>query len=237
MAGLVKRGLLAKKRAAVTGRRPLSRPRRIPPDRFCAPIIAKHPGHLPEALLCAGNCAELGPILRGEKDAVQVLFSGTGAELLDQFYGDGLFTSHWLGGHRRRGAGGRAPSAGRSRPAHPRNRRRHRRPGRAGAAAARARPALLHVHRCLRGILPRRAAKAGRVPGGGVQDFRSRKTGHRAGARRGIVRLHHRHQRAARGQRCARRACAICTICSRRAAASSSWTRRRRSSGPRRSSA
>ena len=50
----------------------------------------QNPGHLPEGLLCAGNCAELGPILRGEKDAVQVLFSGAGAELLDQFYGDGL---------------------------------------------------------------------------------------------------------------------------------------------------
>jgi acyl transferase domain-containing protein/acyl carrier protein len=59
-------------------------------------FIEKHPGQLPEALLCEGNCAELGAILRGEKDAVQVLFSGAGAELLDQFYGDGLFTSHWL---------------------------------------------------------------------------------------------------------------------------------------------
>jgi signal transduction histidine kinase len=48
-------------------------------------FVAKHSGHLPEALLCAGSCAELGPILRGEKDAVQVLFSGAGAELLDQF--------------------------------------------------------------------------------------------------------------------------------------------------------
>ena len=53
-------------------------------------------GHLPEGLLCVGNCAELGAILRGEKDAVQVLFAGAGAELLDQFYGDGLLTSHWL---------------------------------------------------------------------------------------------------------------------------------------------
>jgi acyl transferase domain-containing protein/NADPH:quinone reductase-like Zn-dependent oxidoreductase/SAM-dependent methyltransferase/acyl carrier protein len=59
-------------------------------------FIAEHPGHLPEAQLVAGNCAELGPILRGEKDAVQVLFAGAGAELLDQFYGDGLLTSHWL---------------------------------------------------------------------------------------------------------------------------------------------
>ncbi|MEO8353849.1 MAG: polyketide synthase dehydratase domain-containing protein, partial [Chthoniobacteraceae bacterium] len=56
----------------------------------------RHPSHLPEGLLCEGSCAELGPILRGEKDAVQVLFSGIGAELLDQFYGDGHFTSHWL---------------------------------------------------------------------------------------------------------------------------------------------
>jgi len=59
-------------------------------------FIANHPGHLPEALLVAGNCAELGPILRGEKDAVQVLFAGVGAELLDQFYGDSLYTSQWL---------------------------------------------------------------------------------------------------------------------------------------------
>jgi acyl transferase domain-containing protein/NADPH:quinone reductase-like Zn-dependent oxidoreductase/NAD(P)-dependent dehydrogenase (short-subunit alcohol dehydrogenase family)/SAM-dependent methyltransferase/acyl carrier protein len=59
--------------------------------------IEKHPGHLPEALLCEANCAELGVILRGEKDAVQVLFSGIGTDLLEQFYGDGLFTSQWLG--------------------------------------------------------------------------------------------------------------------------------------------
>ena len=59
----------------------------------------------------------------------------------------------------------------------------------------------------------------------------------RAGLRARILRLHHRHQRAPRGGRCARRAAAICTNCSRRAAASSSWMWPRRSSGPRRSSA
>jgi len=59
-------------------------------------FIFSHSGHLAEGLLCAANCAELGPILRGEKDAVQVLFAGTGADLLDQFYGEGLYTSHWL---------------------------------------------------------------------------------------------------------------------------------------------
>jgi NADPH:quinone reductase-like Zn-dependent oxidoreductase/SAM-dependent methyltransferase/acyl carrier protein len=95
MDGLVRHGLLRKKE---TGFEPA-------PDfaeaagsagKVLRNYIEKHPGHLPEALLCEGNCAELGSILRGEKDAVQVLFSGIGAELLDQFYGDGLFTSHWL---------------------------------------------------------------------------------------------------------------------------------------------
>lgn len=59
-------------------------------------FIAAHPGHLPEALLVATTGAEFGAIIRGEKDAVQVLFSGPGAELLDHFYGDGLFASHWM---------------------------------------------------------------------------------------------------------------------------------------------
>ncbi|MDZ4405947.1 SDR family NAD(P)-dependent oxidoreductase [Prosthecobacter sp.] len=58
--------------------------------------VAMHPGHLPDALLGEVASAELGPILRGEKDAVKMLFTGGGAELLDQFYGDGLFTSPWL---------------------------------------------------------------------------------------------------------------------------------------------
>ncbi|HSI65468.1 MAG TPA: beta-ketoacyl synthase N-terminal-like domain-containing protein, partial [Candidatus Saccharimonadia bacterium] len=58
--------------------------------------IEQHPGHLSEGLVCASTCGELGPILRGEKEAVQVLFSGSGADLLDQFYGDGLYTSQWL---------------------------------------------------------------------------------------------------------------------------------------------
>ena len=167
-------------------------------------FVAQHSGHLPEALLCAGNCAELGPILRGEKDAVQVLFSGAGAELLDQFYGDGLYTSHWLAAigaavqeaarHLPEGRGLRILEIGGGTGWL----------GGAGAAAAGARPALLHVHRRLGGLLSRRAAKAGRVPRSRVQDFRSRKTGHRSGSRRRIVRLHHRHQCAARGERCPR---------------------------------
>jgi SAM-dependent methyltransferase len=59
-------------------------------------FLSKYSGHLSEGLLCAATCAELGPILRGEKDALQVLFAGTSAELLEQFYGEGLYTSHWL---------------------------------------------------------------------------------------------------------------------------------------------
>jgi acyl transferase domain-containing protein/NADPH:quinone reductase-like Zn-dependent oxidoreductase/SAM-dependent methyltransferase len=59
-------------------------------------FIQQNPGHLPEALLVTSTCTELGLILRGEKDAIQVLFAGAGAELLEQFYGDGLLTSHWL---------------------------------------------------------------------------------------------------------------------------------------------
>src|SRR6202008_3767570 len=35
-------------------------------------FISDHSGHLPEALLCAATCSDLGPILRGEKDAVQI---------------------------------------------------------------------------------------------------------------------------------------------------------------------
>jgi acyl transferase domain-containing protein/NADPH:quinone reductase-like Zn-dependent oxidoreductase/SAM-dependent methyltransferase/acyl carrier protein len=58
--------------------------------------LAAYPGHLPDVLLSEAVSAELGPILRGEKDAVQVLFTGGGAEHLDQFYGDGQFTSPWL---------------------------------------------------------------------------------------------------------------------------------------------
>jgi acyl transferase domain-containing protein/acyl carrier protein len=61
-------------------------------------FIEKYPGHLPEALLCASTGAEFGPIIRGEKDAVQVLFTGANTDLLDHFYGDGLFSSHWMTG-------------------------------------------------------------------------------------------------------------------------------------------
>ncbi len=59
-------------------------------------FLAHHAGHLPEATLCSSTSAELGPILRGEKDAVQVIFGGANTDLLEQFYGDGLFASPWI---------------------------------------------------------------------------------------------------------------------------------------------
>lgn len=95
MAGLVRHGVLRKKEAGFEATPDFAQAT-ASAGEVLRNYIEKHPGHLPEALLCEGNCAELGSILRGEKDAVQVLFSGVGAELLDHFYGDGLFTSHWL---------------------------------------------------------------------------------------------------------------------------------------------
>lgn len=59
-------------------------------------FLAELPGHLVEAQLCALMCSELDAILRGNKDAVQVLFGPVCTELLEQFYGDGLFSSHWM---------------------------------------------------------------------------------------------------------------------------------------------
>jgi NADPH:quinone reductase-like Zn-dependent oxidoreductase/SAM-dependent methyltransferase/acyl carrier protein len=95
MTGLVRHGLVRKKEGRFEPTADFDRAADSA-EKVLRNFIEKHPGHLPEALLCQGTCAELGSILRGEKDAVQVLFSGAGAELLDHFYGDGLFTSPWL---------------------------------------------------------------------------------------------------------------------------------------------
>jgi NADPH:quinone reductase-like Zn-dependent oxidoreductase/SAM-dependent methyltransferase/acyl carrier protein len=93
--GLVKRGLLEKHGAGFQPT-PAFANAADSAQSTLRSFISKNSGHLPEGLLCAGNCAELGAILRGEKDAVQVLFAGAGADLLDQFYAEGLYTSHWL---------------------------------------------------------------------------------------------------------------------------------------------
>jgi acyl transferase domain-containing protein/acyl carrier protein len=94
-AGLVRHGLLEKVSAGYRATPSFEKAASVAPAAL-RNFISEHPGHLPEALLCAGNGADLGAILRGDKDAVQVLFAGAGAELLDQFYGDGLYTSQWL---------------------------------------------------------------------------------------------------------------------------------------------
>lgn len=95
IANLSKRGLLDKKGADYV---PTAKFTKAADSASAAmhDFIAEHPGHLPEALLCGATCSELGQIMRGEKEAVQTLFTGIGAELLDQFYGDGLYTSQWL---------------------------------------------------------------------------------------------------------------------------------------------
>lgn len=92
---LARRGLLKKKAAAYLPTPAWSQAAESAPT-VLRKFLTNHPGHLPEGLLCALTCGELGPILRGEKDAVQILFSGPGAELLEQFYGDGLLSSHWM---------------------------------------------------------------------------------------------------------------------------------------------
>jgi acyl transferase domain-containing protein/NADPH:quinone reductase-like Zn-dependent oxidoreductase/SAM-dependent methyltransferase/acyl carrier protein len=95
VAGLARRGLLEKERAGHRPTAAFSREANSAKEVLRS-FISSYSGHLSEGLLCAANCAELGPILRGERDAVQVLFAGTSADLLDQFYGEGLYTSHWL---------------------------------------------------------------------------------------------------------------------------------------------
>jgi acyl transferase domain-containing protein len=95
MSKLVARGLLSEKRGAFRATAAFG-PAAESATEMLRRFIADYPGHLPEGLLCESTCAELGPVLRGEKDAVQILFSGPGAELLDQFYGDGLLASHWM---------------------------------------------------------------------------------------------------------------------------------------------
>jgi len=92
---LAKRELLTAKNGSYTPTAEFTATADSAPERLRA-FLTGHPGHLPEGLLCASSCGELGAILRGDKDAVQVLFGGANAELLDHFYGDGLFSSHWM---------------------------------------------------------------------------------------------------------------------------------------------
>ena len=92
---LAKRGLLTAKDGTYTPTAEFIVTADLAPKKLRA-FLTDHPGHLPEGLLCTATCGELGAILRGEKDAVQILFGGSNTDLLDHFYGDGLFSSHWM---------------------------------------------------------------------------------------------------------------------------------------------
>ncbi|MGA1123151.1 MAG: SDR family NAD(P)-dependent oxidoreductase [Chthoniobacterales bacterium] len=59
-------------------------------------FLEAHPEHYPQALLGCTTGRNLPAILRGEKDAVQVLFTGAGSDLLEHFYSDGIFAAPWL---------------------------------------------------------------------------------------------------------------------------------------------
>ncbi len=116
-------------------------------------FYTKNPGHLPEGMLCVATGAAFGPIMRGEEDAVMTLFGGANADILEHFYGDGLFASHWMTGiaaavkeTARRLPEGRGLQD-------PRSRCRHGWSRRLRAATARARLAQLHLHRCFGRIL------------------------------------------------------------------------------------
>ncbi len=172
-----------------------------------APASRVYPGHLPEALLCGATCAELGPIMRGEKEAVQVLFTGGGR--------------------------GIARSILRRRPRHQSVARRHRPPPwrkshaifpkDADCAFSRSAPAPVDWPRkccrcssaaCTRYVFsdvsaaffPAARQKLAAFPEVEFKALRSRKAGTCAGVRSGRLRPHHRHQRRACGQRRARRA-------------------------------
>ncbi|MGL4399622.1 MAG: SDR family NAD(P)-dependent oxidoreductase, partial [Luteolibacter sp.] len=92
---LAKRGLLTAKDGTYTPTAAFTAAADAAPAKLRA-FLTGHPAHLPEGLLCTATCGELGAILTGEKDAVQILFGGTNTDLLDHFYGDGLFSSHWM---------------------------------------------------------------------------------------------------------------------------------------------
>ena len=61
-------------------------------------FFTNNPGFLPEGMLCIATGEAFGPIMRGEEDAVQTLFGGPNADLLEHLYGDGLLSSHWMTG-------------------------------------------------------------------------------------------------------------------------------------------
>lgn len=59
-------------------------------------FLESRPEHYPQAMLCAATGRNFADIMRGGKDAVQVLFTGAGSDLLEHFYSDGIFSAPWL---------------------------------------------------------------------------------------------------------------------------------------------
>lgn len=59
-------------------------------------FLESRPEHYPQAMLCAATGRNFADIMRGGKDAVQVLFTGAGSDLLEHFYSDGVFSAPWL---------------------------------------------------------------------------------------------------------------------------------------------
>jgi acyl transferase domain-containing protein/NADPH:quinone reductase-like Zn-dependent oxidoreductase/SAM-dependent methyltransferase/acyl carrier protein len=94
MSRLTTLGLLARQGAGYKPAAKLGKAAKSAPDVLRS-FIEAYPGHVPDALLSALTGADLGNILTGEKDAVEVLFGPEGTGLLEHFYGDGLLVSSW----------------------------------------------------------------------------------------------------------------------------------------------
>ena len=174
------------------------------PSRRCgANFSPRIPGTCPRGCcaprpepLSARSCA-------AKRMPCRSLFGGQNADLLEQFYGDGLFASHWM-----TGIAAAVKEAASHLPegpglADPRSRCGHRWSRGLRAAAARARSPQLHLHRRLRRILLRRPRRSSRrFPRGRIQGARSREGSRRAGLRAWQLRFHRRHQRPPRRGRC-----------------------------------
>ena len=81
-----------------SGYRPTSafRPAADSAETVLRNFVQQHPGHLPEALLCSRQLRRTRSDLARRKGRCACALRRDGPELLEQFYSDGLLTSHWL---------------------------------------------------------------------------------------------------------------------------------------------
>jgi SAM-dependent methyltransferase len=96
MSGLVRRGLLEKKEGGWKAPSSFIKAADCA-DKILRDYIEKHPDIFPKRSFAR----EIAPSLDlscAAKRCGAGLFSGNGSELLDHFYGDGLFSSHWIAG-------------------------------------------------------------------------------------------------------------------------------------------